>query len=40
MFSKSVEKSKTLDGDHGRIETRKCSVVSDFKYIKKENSKK
>lgn len=37
MFSKSVEKSKTLDGDHGRIETRKCSVVSDFKYIKKEN---
>ena len=29
-FSKQIIKHISLDGDHGRIETRTCSVVSDF----------
>lgn len=27
----------SLDLDHGRIETRKCSVITDFQFIKENN---
>jgi len=36
--SKKIEVSKTLDGDHGRIETRTCSVIRDMGDI--ENKEK
>jgi predicted transposase YbfD/YdcC len=36
--SKKIDVSQTLDGDHGRIETRTCSVISDMSDI--ENTKK
>ena len=29
----TVSTHKTIDGDHGRIETRKCTVVSDVKWL-------
>lgn len=32
-FSKSVEIDIDQELDHGRIETRKCSVITDFKFI-------
>jgi predicted transposase YbfD/YdcC len=37
-FSKKPSIDETLDSGHGRIETRKCTIVSDFLFIK-ENSK-
>lgn len=37
-FSKSVSFSNDLDYGHGRIETRICSVITDFKHI--ENTEK
>jgi predicted transposase YbfD/YdcC len=36
-FSKKMETSTSEDLDHGRIETRTCSVISDFKFITQEN---
>tara|TARA_R110002050_G_scaffold109799_2_gene221481 strand:+ start:716 stop:1675 length:960 start_codon:yes stop_codon:yes gene_type:complete len=36
--SKKIDVSQTLDGDHGRIETRTCSVISDLGDI--ENKQK
>jgi predicted transposase YbfD/YdcC len=36
-FSKTIESSTDLDLGHGRIETRICSVVTDFKFIEKNN---
>ncbi len=36
-FSKKMETSTSEDLDHGRIETRTCSVISDFKFIAQEN---
>jgi predicted transposase YbfD/YdcC len=35
--SKTIESSTDLDLGHGRIETRICSVVTDFKFIEKNN---
>jgi len=32
-FSKEIETSDNVYGDHGRIETRKCCVISDFKEM-------
>jgi len=36
-FSKQPETYTKHDLDHGRIETRKCSVITDFKFIKQNN---
>ncbi len=37
-FSKQLETSLSEDLDHGRIETRTCSVITDFKFIEQENA--
>ncbi|MGC4129075.1 MAG: hypothetical protein QM564_05825 [Bergeyella sp.] len=37
-FAKKVQTDTTEDVDHGRIETRKCSVIDDFQFI--ENQEK
>jgi len=36
-FSENVNTSLEEDLDHGRIETRKCSIITDFKFIEKIN---
>ncbi|WP_456377044.1 ISAs1 family transposase [Lutibacter sp.] len=36
-FSKQQEIDKNEDLGHGRIETRNCSVITDFQFIEKEN---
>ena len=36
-FEKNIEISTTNSLDHGRIETRRCSVVSDFQFIPYKN---
>lgn len=33
-FSKSIESHLSEELDHGRIETRKCSIINDFQFIK------
>ncbi len=33
-FSKEIQTSVNVNGDHGRIETRKCSVITNFKEMK------
>lgn len=38
-FSKSIEIETDTDLGHGRIETRKCSVISEFKFIDNTNNK-
>ena len=38
-FSKSVEIDTDIDLGHGRIETRKCSVISNFKFIQNTDNK-
>ena len=38
-FSKSIETETDIDLGHGRIETRKCSVISNFKFIKNTDDK-
>ena len=38
-FSKDIEKDVNIDAGHGRIETRICSVVSQFQFIENENNK-
>lgn len=38
-FSKSTQTNQTVDLGHGRIETRVCTVLSDFQFIDKENNK-
>ncbi len=30
LFSKEISTNTTVDGDHGRIETRECSVINSF----------
>ena len=35
LFSKQITKDVSIDGDHGRIETRTCSVVTDFQHVRK-----
>src|SRR5690606_15507790 len=36
LFSKQIEPNVTVDGDHGRIETRVCSVITDFHHLVKD----
>ena len=38
-FSKDIEISTDIDFGHGRIETRKCSVISEFQFIENINNK-
>ncbi len=38
-FAKEIETDTNIDVGHGRIETRKCSVISDFSFIKNEDNK-
>ena len=33
-----VSTDKTVDGDHGRIETRKCTVISDVKWLQERHN--
>tara|TARA_B110000008_G_C16885450_1_gene530665 strand:+ start:149 stop:1255 length:1107 start_codon:yes stop_codon:yes gene_type:complete len=37
-FGKNVKTSINQDLDHGRIETRKCSVIKDFEFIQPNNN--
>lgn len=39
MFSKNILIDIDIDSGHGRIETRKCSVVSDFLFIENKDDK-
>ena len=39
MFSKDIVIDTTIDVGHGRIETRKCSVVSKLLFVGNENNK-
>lgn len=32
-FSRELNSNTTIDGDHGRVETRKCSVINSFKHL-------
>jgi len=36
-FSKNAMINETIDVGHGRVETRKCTVVSDFQFISDDN---
>lgn len=36
LFSKQLTKNTSIDGDHGRIETRVCSVITDFQHVAKD----
>ena len=36
LFSKTTTTDITIEGDHGRIETRKCSVISEFVEMKED----
>lgn len=38
-FSKNIIVDKDIDMGHGRIETRICSVISDFKFIENKGNK-
>lgn len=38
-FSKSLVSNKTVDGDHGRIETRICDIITNFKETKLDDKK-
>jgi predicted transposase YbfD/YdcC len=38
-FSKDIETDTDIDMGHGRIETRKCSVISNFFFIENPNDK-
>ena len=38
-FSKTIETDINIDIGHGRIETRKCSVISKFQFIKNKDNK-
>jgi predicted transposase YbfD/YdcC len=38
-FSKNIETNIDIDYGHGRIETRKCSLVSDFQFIDNSDNK-
>ncbi len=38
-FSKTIETETNVDIGHGRIETRTCSVISDFLFIENKNEK-
>lgn len=36
-FSKNIRYSETIDLDHGRIETRKCSVINEFQHVESQD---
>ncbi len=36
-FSKQINTNTTIDGDHGRIETRKCSVINSFSHLQQKD---
>jgi predicted transposase YbfD/YdcC len=36
-FGKNIQESETIDLDHGRIETRKCSVINQFQHIESQS---
>jgi len=38
-FSKTIETDTNIDIGHGRIETRKCSVISKFQFIENNDNK-
>ncbi len=38
-FSKTIETDTNIDFGHGRIETRKCSVISKFQFIENKDNK-
>ncbi|MGB1284780.1 MAG: ISAs1 family transposase [Polaribacter sp.] len=38
-FGKNIDIDSNIDMGHGRIETRTCSVVSDFSFIENQNDK-
>lgn len=38
-FAKNVISKEDVDFGHGRIETRKCSLITDFKFIENKNNK-
>ena len=38
-FSKDIEIDTDIDIGHGRIETRKCSIISKFQFIENDNNK-
>jgi len=38
LFSKQITKSSTIDGNHGRIESRICSIITDFEHVGKNNN--
>tara|TARA_B100000809_G_scaffold175093_1_gene172389 strand:+ start:641 stop:1150 length:510 start_codon:yes stop_codon:yes gene_type:complete len=38
-FSKDIEIDTNIDMGHGRIETRNCSVISDFLFFENKNHK-
>lgn len=37
-FGKTIETNTTDDFDHGRMETRKCSIISNFHFIPENNN--
>jgi predicted transposase YbfD/YdcC len=37
LFSKQISESTSINGDHGRIESRICSIITDFKHVKANN---
>jgi predicted transposase YbfD/YdcC len=39
LFAKNIKTFEHIDGGHGRIETRICSVINDFQFITNENEK-
>ena len=36
-FTKATDFNETIDLDHGRIETRKCSVITNFQHLENQN---
>ena len=38
LFSKQITKDVSVDGDHGRIETRTCSVIINFQHVVKDGN--
>jgi predicted transposase YbfD/YdcC len=36
LFSKQITKDVSVDGDHGRIETRVCSIITNFQHVVKD----
>lgn len=38
-FAKNPKSKEVVDYGHGRIETRKCSIITDFEFVRNENWK-